>query len=120
MDTPTGELPNQPAIHGAEGQFALRRARARAGHVIEQPGEFGRRKVRIRKQARPALNTSGGASLTQRGALGRFVRNSVSARLLEMSQVPVRVIPVGPASPLERIAVPVGIGMALIALAADD
>ncbi len=58
--------------------------------------------------------------VTQRGALGRLVRNSVSARLLEMSQIPVRVIPAGPASPLERIAVPVGIGMALIALAADD
>ncbi len=57
---------------------------------------------------------------TRRGALGQFFRNSVSARLLEMSQVPVRVVPMEPASPLERIAIPVGIGMALLVIAADD
>jgi YjbE family integral membrane protein len=57
---------------------------------------------------------------TRRGALGQFFRNSVSARLLETSRVPVRVVPTGPASILERVAIPVGIGMALIAIAADD
>lgn len=57
---------------------------------------------------------------TRRGPLGQLFRNSVSARLLEMSRVPVRVVPTGPASVLERVAIPVGLGMALLALAADD
>ena len=46
-----GELEQQPAVDGAEGQLAALGALARAWHVVEQPGEFGRRKIRIEQQA---------------------------------------------------------------------
>lgn len=57
----------------------------------------------------------------KRGLLGRFLANSATTRLLEAATVPVRVVPVSPAPALERLAWPasVGIGVALVALAAD-
>jgi nucleotide-binding universal stress UspA family protein len=56
----------------------------------------------------------------RRGPLGRWLANSVSSRLLEMSPVPVRVVP-GPHAPLlDRIALPAGLGLVALLLLADE
>ena len=57
---------------------------------------------------------------TRRNPLGRLLANSLSSRLLEKASVPVRVIPVAPAPAFERLAAPVGIGLALLAVATTD
>lgn len=57
---------------------------------------------------------------TRRGLLGRLLWNSVSTRLLETASVPVRVIPAAPTPAFERLAIPLGIGVALLVFAADD
>jgi YjbE family integral membrane protein len=57
---------------------------------------------------------------TQRGPLARLLWNSRSTQLLESSGVPVRVIPVTPKPAFERLAIPVGISMAVLAFAMDD
>ena len=51
MHPAAGQPPQQIAIHRAEHQFASIGARARAGHVIEDPGYFGSGKIRIDDQA---------------------------------------------------------------------
>lgn len=56
----------------------------------------------------------------RRGALGRWLANSVSSRLLEMSPVPVRVVPGARAPLLERIALPAGLGLVALLLLADE
>ena len=56
----------------------------------------------------------------RRGPLGRWLANSVSARLLEMSPVPVRVIPGARASAIERIALPAGLALAALLFLADE
>lgn len=56
----------------------------------------------------------------RRNPLGRLLANSLSSRLLEKASVPVRVIPVAPAPAFERFAAPVGIGLALLAVATTD
>jgi nucleotide-binding universal stress UspA family protein len=57
---------------------------------------------------------------TRRGPFARLLANSLSTRLLEWSRVPVRVIPVAPAPALDRLAAPVGIGLAILAVAVAD
>lgn len=57
---------------------------------------------------------------TRRNPLGRLLANSLSSRLLEKASVPVRVVPVAPAPAFERFAAPVGIGLALLAVATTD
>ncbi len=57
---------------------------------------------------------------TRRGPFASFLHNSVSARLLESASVPVRVVPAARAPAFERVAIPLGIGMALLVLAAED
>jgi nucleotide-binding universal stress UspA family protein len=57
---------------------------------------------------------------TQRGPLGRLLWNSRSAQLLESAGVPVRIIPFAPKPVIERLAIPVGLGMAALAFALDD
>ncbi len=56
----------------------------------------------------------------RRGPLGHWLANSVSARLLEMSPVPVRVVPGSPAPLLDRIALPAGLGLVALLLLADE
>lgn len=51
---------------------------------------------------------------------GRWLANSVSARLLARATVPVRVVPVAPAPPLERYAIPAGLGLIALLLLADE
>ena len=46
-----GEPPQQIAIDGAEDQFAALGARARAGHVVEDPGDLGAGEIGIEDQA---------------------------------------------------------------------
>lgn len=57
---------------------------------------------------------------TRRGPLGRWLANSVSARLLEVSPVPVRVVPGAPAPLLDRLALPAGLGLVALLLLADE
>jgi nucleotide-binding universal stress UspA family protein len=56
----------------------------------------------------------------RRGPFGRWLANSVSSRLLEVSPVPVRVVPGAPAPLLERIALPAGLGLVALLLLADE
>ncbi len=51
VDGAVGQFPKQKGIDGAERQFAVARPRPRAGHVIENPGELGRREIGIEHQA---------------------------------------------------------------------
>ena len=46
-----GQAPEQKAIDGAEGEFATLGQIARAGHMVEQPGNLGGREIRVRQQA---------------------------------------------------------------------
>jgi hypothetical protein len=56
----------------------------------------------------------------QRTRLGRLLANSASARLLEVSSIPVRVIPAAPAPLLETLALPAGLGLAALLLFVAD
>ena len=56
MVSPPGEVPDQPAVHRAKGQFASLGALARARRVVQQPGQLGARKVSVQHQAGLALN----------------------------------------------------------------
>ena len=46
-----GEVPEQERVDRAERELAGFRRRARAAHVVEQPGDFRRREIRIEQQA---------------------------------------------------------------------
>ena len=50
-------LPQQPAIHRAKSQFTGFGLGARAGHLLQQPGQLGWRKVRVDQQ--PGLGLDG-------------------------------------------------------------
>ena len=50
VDATAGQFPQQPAIDGAEGEFAPRRAPSSARNAVEQPGEFRAAEVRIEQQ----------------------------------------------------------------------
>ena len=49
-----GQVPDEPGVDGAEGELALRRARARARNVVEQPLELGAREIGVEHEARLA------------------------------------------------------------------
>jgi nucleotide-binding universal stress UspA family protein len=53
---------------------------------------------------------------TRRGPVAAWLANSTSARLIEASPVPVRVIPAAAASWLDRLALPAGLGVAALLL----
>ena len=57
------EVPDEPAVDGAEEQAALIGKLACASHVVEQPLDLARREVRVRMQARGALDVLAGARL---------------------------------------------------------
>ena len=46
-----GEMPDEPAIDGAEGELAALGAGACAGHIVENPRDLGRGEVGIEDQA---------------------------------------------------------------------
>ena len=54
-----GQVPNEPRVNRAEREFAFFGARASAGHVVEQPFQFGAGKVRIEYEAGFLLNERG-------------------------------------------------------------
>jgi hypothetical protein len=51
MHLAAGKTPEQIRIDGAEGEPARLGRRARARHMIEQPGDFGRREIRVDQQS---------------------------------------------------------------------
>ena len=51
MLRPAGQLPGQPAVDGAEGQFTPFRSSPELRVTVQQPGEFGPREIRIDHQA---------------------------------------------------------------------
>jgi nucleotide-binding universal stress UspA family protein len=56
----------------------------------------------------------------RRGPFARALANSLSARLLETSGVPVRVIPAAEAPVFERLALPAGLGLVALLFFAGD
>jgi nucleotide-binding universal stress UspA family protein len=56
---------------------------------------------------------------SRRGLLGRLLANSVSTQLLEVSPVPVRVIPAAPRPLVEALALPAGLGLIALLILAD-
>ena len=64
-----GQMPDQPAIHGAEGQLAALGPRPRALHVIQNPAHLGRGKIRVEHQAGLRRNSLPGTALLQSLAL---------------------------------------------------
>jgi len=56
----------------------------------------------------------------RQGPLARMLFASLSARLLEHSSVPVRVVPAPDTAELGRLALPVGLGLAALAMLAAD
>ena len=57
-DAAAGQLPDQPAVDGAEQQLAGFGALLRAGHAVQQPADLGAREVRVDQQARCARETA--------------------------------------------------------------
>ena len=53
------------------------------------------------------------------GALGHFFSNSLASRLLDVSAIPVKVVPGEPVHLARRFALPVGLGLALWMLAGE-
>lgn len=56
---------------------------------------------------------------SRRGLLGRVLANSISTQLLEISPIPVRVVPAAPAPLVEALAVPAGLGLIALLILAD-
>ena len=63
-----GQPPQQEAVDGAERELALLGRGARAVDVVEQPGDFRRREIRIEQQTGARRNQRLMALLAQRGA----------------------------------------------------
>ncbi|KAI1697211.1 hypothetical protein Ddc_19864 [Ditylenchus destructor] len=68
MDLAVRELPDQPAVDGAEGQLAALGLLARAGHVLQDPLQLGPREIRVHHQPRLALDQRPVSALSQLGA----------------------------------------------------
>ena len=68
MAAPARELPDQPAVHGAEGQLAALGGGARAVDVVQNPAQLGAREIGVDQQARLALDGVGMSGLAQLGA----------------------------------------------------
>ena len=65
-----GELPCEPRVDRAEGELAALGARACAGDLVEQPGDFRAAEVRIDDQPGALAHQALGAHLAQLLALG--------------------------------------------------
>ena len=65
------QVPDEPAVDGAEGELALRRAGTRSGNVVQQPLELGARKVRVEHESRLARDQRRVACGAQRVAMRR-------------------------------------------------
>ena len=65
MHLAASELPQQPAVHRAKGQFALRCGDVRAAHAAQQPADLGAAEVGIDDEARAPLDLLGQALLAQ-------------------------------------------------------
>ena len=61
------QVPDQPAVDGAEGQFATLGPHASAGHMVEQPLDLGGGEVRVEHQSRPFAHAGLGVAGAQRG-----------------------------------------------------
>ena len=46
-----GQAPQQEAVDGAESELSALGAAARARHIVQQPGDFGAREIRVEQQA---------------------------------------------------------------------
>ena len=85
MHLATGQLPEQPAIDGAERQLTRLGARPGAGDIIQQPGQFGGGKIGIQQQAGlvphhvfmasipQTLTCRGGAPVLPDNGLGKWI-----------------------------------------------
>ena len=51
MQRAAGQLPQQPGVNGAEGQFAAPRPLPGARHVVQQPADLAGREVSVNDQA---------------------------------------------------------------------
>ena len=51
MQCAAGQIPQQPGVNGAEGQFAARGPLSGARHVIQQPPQLAAGKIRVNHQA---------------------------------------------------------------------
>ena len=65
MQRPFGQLPQQPAVDGAERQLAALRLLARAGHVVQQPADLGGGEIGVDDQAGARLDQGCVALLAQ-------------------------------------------------------
>ena len=63
-----GEVPDEPAIHGAKGQFPGLGLGACAGYAVQQPFEFGAGEVGVQHQAGAAFYAVAQATRPQFGA----------------------------------------------------
>ena len=70
MQPAAAQVPHQPAVDGAEGEFAALGAHARIGDVVEQPGELGGGEVRIELKPGARTHVLGPARGAQALALG--------------------------------------------------
>jgi len=57
---------------------------------------------------------------TRHGTIARGLTNALSARLLEVSEVPVRVVPAAPRPFFERLALPAGLGIVALMFLASE
>ena len=65
-----GELPGEPGIDGAEGEFAALRPQPRIRDVTQYPRQLGRREVRIDHESRHRAHAPGESRCAQALALG--------------------------------------------------
>ena len=77
--------------------------------------------AKIAEAANPRDSDRVVMAATRKNALARLLQRSVTRRLIDRATVPVEVGPAGPAGPMKRYGVPVGIGvgLAVFFLAAD-
>ena len=71
MDFAAGELPDQPAVYGAEAQFAGLGLFAGAGHVVQDPFDLGAREVGVNDETRLFANLVYQAAALELVAEGR-------------------------------------------------
>jgi nucleotide-binding universal stress UspA family protein len=103
-------------------QAALQRAVqmvAIAGIPLRTHVAIGPVATAIAKAARELRSHEIVIAARRRNPLERLVANCVSARLLEISTIPVRVIPCDDPPALERIAVPAGLGLIALLVLTD-
>ena len=65
-----GQVPHQPAVDGAEGQFAAPCAFPRARHFAQQPGELGGGEIGVHLQSGQRADAPGVTGLAQAVAVG--------------------------------------------------